>query len=147
MFKLRWFAWLIWNWFLRTNFFIAAHKGAEIVECVRKYIWTKAHKIYKAWVFINQILPRCFCFYGLWLNKSNHWVRQLDISKPTDINQSMSTNRFYPIETLIFIQDFFCFPIIHHDSIFLTYVKRVCYSNKWKAWHLCRSILKLLMVI
>ena len=29
---------------------------------------------------------------------------------PTDINQSMSMNRFYLIETLIFMRDFFVFP-------------------------------------
>ena len=104
-------------------------------------IWTESHKICKAWVLINQILPRCFCSYGLWLNKSNHRVKQVDISESTDINQSISMNWFYPIEALIFIN--VGFPIIRHNSIFSTDAKRVCYSNKWKAWHLCRSILKL----
>ena len=37
-------------------------------------------------------------------------VKQVDISEPTDINQSISMNQFYPIEALIFIRDFFVFP-------------------------------------
>ena len=136
-------------------------------------IWTKAHKICKAWVLINQIFSRWFWSYGLWLNKSNHqkqpsigvlrkrcsenmqqiyrrslmpklhveiafrhrcspinllhifriflskntsgWlplnyrVKQVDISQPTDMNQMISMNRFYLIEALIFIADFFVF--------------------------------------
>ena len=48
--------------------------------------------------------------YGLWLNNSNHRVKQVDISESTDINKSISMNRFYPI--------------------FSTHVRRVCYSNK-----------------
>ena len=98
-------------------------------------IWSEAHKICKASVLIYQILPGCFCSYGLWLNKSNHRVKQVDLSEPTDINQSIYMNRFYPIEVLIFIHDFFCFPIIYHKSIFsriflITHMKRTCYSNK-----------------
>ena len=92
------------------------------------------------------VLPRCFRSYGLWLNISNPRVKQIDISESTDINQSTSMNRFYPTKASIFIR-IFCFPIIHHNSIFSTHVRRVCYSNKWKAWHLFCSILKLLMVI
>ena len=66
-------------------------------------IWTESHKICKVWVLVNQILPRI-------LNRSNNRVKQVDIREPTDINQSMSMNCFYPIEALIFIQGFF-FPI------------------------------------
>ena len=88
--------------------FLPPRKSA-FVECVRN-IWMQAHKICKAWVLINQILPRCFCSYGLWLNKSNHRVKQVDISEPTDINQSIFMNQFCPIEALIFIQSFFVFP-------------------------------------
>ena len=87
--------------------FIAAHKGVVLSAYVS--IWTESHKICKAWVLINQILPQCFCYYGLWLNKSNHQVKQVDISESTDINQSISMNRFYSIEALIFIQKFFVF--------------------------------------
>ena len=60
------------------------------------------------------------------------------ISEPTDINQSISMNQFHLIEALIFIQDFFVFP----ESIIIQYfqlVKRACYSNKWKAWHLSEA--------
>ena len=63
----------------------------------------------EAWVPINQILPRCFCSYRLWLNKTNHWVKQVDINEPTDINQSIPMNQFYPIEASIFIRDSFVF--------------------------------------
>ena len=92
-------------------------------------------QIYKVWALINQVLRRCFRSYGLWWNKSNHRVKQVDISESTDINQSISMNRFYPIEALIFIREFFCFPKVHRDSIFWTHVGRVCYSNNLKAWH------------
>ena len=109
-------------------------------------IWTEAHKICKAWVLINQILPRRFYYYRLWLNKSNHRIKQADISEPTDINQSISVNQFYPIEALIFIRDF-CFLIIYHNSIFSTHVKTAYYSNKWKTWQLYRSTLKLRILI
>ena len=52
-------------------------------------IWAESHKICKAWVLINQILSRRFGSYGLSLNKSNHRVKQVDISESTDINQSI----------------------------------------------------------
>ena len=60
-----------WNHYtvIFTNFgtkrLLPPIRAAEIVECVR--IRTESHKIYKAWVLINQILPWCFCSYGLWL--------------------------------------------------------------------------------
>ena len=72
-------------------------------------IWTETHKICQAWVLINQILPRCFCSNGLWSKKSNYRVKQIDISEPTDVNQSITMNRFYPMEALIFIRNFFVF--------------------------------------
>ena len=90
-------------------------------------IWTEAHKICKALVLITQILPRCFCSCGLWLSKSNNRGKQVDVSEPTDINQSISKNQFYSIKALILMQKFFCFPIIHHNSTFSTHVKRACY--------------------
>ena len=128
---------------LLTDFF---HKrAAEIVEYVRKYMDGISQNL-QSWVLINQILLRCFCSYGLWLSKSNYRVQQVDISESTDIDQSTSMIQFYPFEALIFIRGFF-FHIIHHNSIFSIHGKRVCCSNKWKAWHLCRSILNLLMVI
>ena len=110
-------------------------------------MWAESHKICKVWTLINQVLPWCFYSYVLWLNKSNHQVKQVNINKSNDINQSISVNQFYPIKALIFIREFFCFPIIHHNSVFLTHMKRVCYSNNWKAWHLCCSLMKLLMII
>ena len=61
-------------------------------------IWMESHKICKIWVLTNQVLSQYFCSYELWLNKSNHRVKQVDISESTDINQSISMNRFYPIE-------------------------------------------------
>ena len=73
-------------------------------------IWTESHKICKAWVLINQILPRCFCSYGLLLSKSNHRGKQVGICESTNINQSISMNRFYPIRALIFIWEFLVFP-------------------------------------
>ena len=113
-------------------------RAAEIVECVCKYasMSTESLKIFKIWALNNQILPRCFRSYGLWLNKSNHWDKKADISESTNFNQSISLKQFYPIEALIFIQELFCFPIIHQNSIFSTHVSRVCYSSNWKTWHL-----------
>ena len=73
-------------------------------------MWTEPHKICKVWARINQVLSRCSCSFGLWLNKSNHRVKQVDINKSTIINQSISMNWFYPIEAFIFIQEFFIFP-------------------------------------
>ena len=118
---------------------IAAHKGGrDCWVCVCKYVsmWRESHKIFKIWALINQILPRCFRSYGLWLNKSNRRAKKVDISESTNINQSISLKQFYPIEALIFIQELFCFPIILQNSIFSTHVSRVCYSSNWKAWHL-----------
>ena len=43
----------------------------------------------------------------LLLNKSNHRAKQVDISESNNINQSISMNRFDPIEALIFIPQFF----------------------------------------
>ena len=90
---------------------IAAIQIIAIKIVVRNdsFIWNEAHKIFHAWVLINQTLPRYFCSYGLWLKKLNHWIKQVDISEPTDTNQSISMNWFYPIEALIFIRDFFVF--------------------------------------
>ena len=78
-------------------------------------MWTESHKICKVWAIINQDLSRYFHSYGLWLNKSNHHVQQVDISESTDFNQSILMNRFYPIEALILIREFFYFHIIHHN--------------------------------
>ena len=101
------------------NIFIAAHKGGR--NCwvrVEVSMWTESHKICEFWILINQVLPWCFCSYRLWLNKSNHWAKQVGISESTYINQSILINRFYPIKELIFIRESSCFPIIHHNSIF-----------------------------
>ena len=81
----------------------------EIVECVRKYMDGSSQNQQSSSSY-NQILSRCFCCYGLWLNKSNRRVKQAGFSEPTDINQSISMNRFYPTEALNFIQYFFVFP-------------------------------------
>ena len=116
------------------------------INC-RPYKWTESHKIWKVWALVNHALPLCFRSFGLWFHKSYHRVKQVDMSESTNINQSISINLFYPIEAPIFIQYLFCFPIIHHNLIFSAHVRSACYSNKWKAWHLCCSILKLLMVI
>ena len=115
-------------------------------SCVCVSMWTESHKLWKVWALINQVFPRCFLSFGFWLNNSNR-VKQVDISESTDIYQSISVNQFYPVEALIFIREFCCFPIIHHNSIFSTHMRKVCYSNNWKARHLCHSVLKLLMVV
>ena len=54
-------------------------RAADIAECVRKYVDG-----------ISQNL--CFRSYGLWLNKSNHRVKLVDISESININQSISMN-------------------------------------------------------
>ena len=131
---------------MKSSFNCRPHGRKKLLSaCVS--IWTETRKICKAWVLINQIQPRCFCSYGLWLNKSNHRVKQADISKPTDITKSISMNRILSNRSVDFHPGLFCFPIIHYNSIFPTHVKRACYSNMWKAWHLYHTILNLLMVI
>ena len=105
-----------------------------------RYCWVR-----KVWAFINQILPRCFPSYGVWL--TSQIIRSVDISESVVNNQSISINQFYPMKTSNFIWVFFYFPVIHHRSIFSTYVGGVCYSKKQEVWNLCCSILKLLMVI
>ena len=59
----------------------------------------------------------------------DHQVKQVDISESTDVNQSISINRFYPIKALISIREFFSFPIIHHNSIFSTHVKSLLFKQ------------------
>ena len=82
---------------------------AEIVEYVHKYV-DSVIKSLQIWALINQVLSWCFRYYGLWLNKSNNRVKQVDFSESTDINQLISMNWFYPIEALTFIREFFVFP-------------------------------------
>ena len=87
-------------------FINVAHIGASgcwVCACVCRWNLTSS-------VNFEPILTRCNCSYGLWSNKSNHWVKHVDVSWSTDINQSISMNRFYPIEELIFIREFFAFP-------------------------------------
>ena len=79
------------------------------VNC-RVSICTESHKICKAWAFIDHVLLERFRSYWLWLNKSSDWVTKVDISESTNIKQSISMNRFFLIETLIFIRYFFVFP-------------------------------------
>ena len=84
-------------------------RAAEIVEYVRKYTDVSSQNLQS----LSSYWPdptRCFCSYGLCLNKSNHRVKQVDISEQTDINQSISINQFYPIDVMIFIRDSLVFP-------------------------------------
>ena len=78
-------------------------RAAEIGECVCKYVDGISQNL-QSMNLINHTLPQCFRSYRLWLKKKNHQVKQVDISEPTIISQSISMNRFYPIEALIFIQ-------------------------------------------
>ena len=105
-----------------------------------RYCWVR-----NVWAFINQGLPRCFPSYGVWL--TSQIIRSDDICESVVNNQSISINQFYPIKTSNFIRVFFYFPVVHHRSIFSTYLRGVCYSKKQEVWNLCCSILKLLMVI
>ena len=50
-------------------------------------MWTECHKISKVRVLINQVHRQCFRSYKLWLNKSNHRIKQVDISESIDVNQ------------------------------------------------------------
>ena len=110
---------------------IFVYKGPQRLLSASMSIWAESHKIFKCLALINQVLPRCFRSYGLWV--ANQIIKWVYISKSIDINQSISVNfvqskrRFYPI---------FFFPIIHHNSKFSTHQKTVSYSNKWKLWHL-----------
>ena len=80
---------------------ITAYRAAEILSSLHKYV-TISDKICKVSTLTNLILTWCFHSHGLWLNKSNHPVKQVDISKLTDINILISINGFYPIQVLIF---------------------------------------------
>ena len=103
------------RFFLMDSFYILDHyhcrpQGRQRLLRACGSMWTKSHKISEDWTLINQALPRIFRPYGLWLlSKSNHWPKHVDISESTDINQSIPMNRFYRIEALMFIQEFFVF--------------------------------------
>ena len=52
-----------------------------------------------------------FLFLGILGKKvKSSRQKQVDISESTIISQSISVNRFYPIEALIFIREFSVFP-------------------------------------
>ena len=75
------------NYFFHCNKnVITAHKSGR--DCM----WTESHKIYKFWALINQVLRRYFCSCRLWLNKSNHQVKQVEAS------QSILTNWYQWID-------------------------------------------------
>ena len=59
----------------------------------------------------------------------------------------ISINQFCSINFINFHPRFFCFPIIHHNLMFLTHLKRFFHSNKWIVSNLCCRILKVLIVI
>ena len=69
--------------YLCINRLLPPIRAAEIVECVRKYVdgisqYLQSLSLYEPGP------PRCFCSYGLWLNKSNHRVKQTDFNEPTN---------------------------------------------------------------
>ena len=119
---------------ISLKMFVGAHKGS-------KNCWVRAQVCARS-------LTQSAKFEPL-LIKSSHSVfvvivKQVDVNESTDINQSISMNLFYPIYTRSF--DFHprgFFSTIHHNLKFSTNVRRFCHSNKWKAWNLCCSILKL----
>ena len=76
--------------FIHSFYYHPSGRQKLLNACVS--IWTKVHKFCKARVIINQILQRCFCSCGFYLNKSNHQVKQVDTSKQTDVNQSIFMN-------------------------------------------------------
>ena len=51
-------------------------------------MWTESHKICKAWALINYVLPQYFRSYWLWLKKSNHRVKWVDISNQCQLEDS-----------------------------------------------------------
>ena len=108
---------------------IATHKGRQGLLSACLSTWTESHKICKVWALINLVLPRCFRSYGLWLTRQiNHedsWYQRVNRYSNWNVNFHLRT----------------------HNSIFSTHLRKVCHSNKWNGWHLCCSILKLLMVI
>ena len=55
---------------------------------------------------------------------SSESISMIDI-EPIDINESILSN-----QSVDFRPRIFCFPIIHHISIFSTHARRVYYSNK-----------------
>ena len=99
------------------------------------------NKICKVSDLIHQVLPRCFRFYGLWL--TSQIIKSASQSIISYWYQSIG---FIQSKRWSFIRGICCFHIIHHNSMFSTHVRRLCYSNKWKAWHLCCCILKLFKV-
>ena len=64
---------------------------AEIVECLRKYEdEIQKNLLGKVWALINQVFPRFFLSYCLWL--TSQIIELVDISESIDINQSISSN-------------------------------------------------------
>ena len=120
-------------------------KGAtKISECVRKYVDRISQNLQSLNPYSLAPLT-VFLFLQIMVNQSNHQVsryQRVNWYPPVCINQSVLSNRRVELH-----QRIFCFPIISHNSIFSTHMKRVCHSNKWKSWHLHCSILKLLIVI
>ena len=83
--------------------------------CAQVYEWNLTKFAKFEYLYLNTyntnfgVPPRCFCSYRLWLNKSNHRVKHVNISESNDINQSISMNRFCSIKALIFIREVFVF--------------------------------------
>ena len=109
-------------------YFIRAHKGWQRLLSACVSMWTESYRICKVWARINKTVPRCFPSYGLWL--TSQIIKSVNISKSIYINQSISINQFYSIKASNFILEFFLFfAIVHHNSVILIHVERVCHSN------------------
>ena len=115
---------------------IAAHEGWQRLLSARVSMWTESHKIYKAWVFINQVLTRCFLSNGVWL--ISQIIKSVWVSESVNINKSIWMDQFYPMETSNFI-------VVQYLQ--LTWEEFAIRSKKREIWAVGCVIMKLLMVI
>ena len=115
---------------------IAAHERWQRLLSARVSMWTESHKIYKAWVFINQVLTRCFLSNGVWL--ISQIIKSVWVSESVNINKSIWMDQFYPMETSNFI-------VVQYLQ--LTWEEFAIRSKKREIWAVSCVIIKLLMVI
>ena len=67
----------------------------------------------KVWAIVNQFIPWRFPSYGVRL--TSQMIKSVDINKPVDIK---------------FHRGIFYLPIIYHNLIYSTELRRLCYSKK-----------------
>ena len=126
------------NDFLLSNLLLPSIRASEIVECVRKYVDGISQNLQSLTPYEPGPLT-LFLFLRIMLKqvKSSSWSsqisesnQQVDVSESINFNQSIITNRFYPIEVLIFIRKLFVFPESSQFIIFNSCKKTVIQISK-----------------